>query len=176
MLHNIPSFTGIPPNFLLGKCTQNTNLSTQVGQMAQSFIARAYFNTLKIFFLFFITFYHTPITFLTNTKVKPGAHSSEILPVLLKSQAIISAWLTGNVTFPLVALAVQTCSPLFPAAKWLPGVWLVIRAHHPTQLDSSTACFSVPVVLCGYLGEFLNTLFKNAKPVWTDNSDIRQLP
>lgn len=121
----------------------------------------------KFFSFFFITFYHTPVTFLTNTivKVKPGARSSEILPVLLKSQAIISTLLTGNVTFPLEALAVQTCSPLLLAAKWLPGVWLVIKAHHPTQLDSSTACFSVPLVLCGYLGEFLNTLFKNAKPV-----------
>lgn len=111
---------------------------------------------LKKFFPFFITFYHTPITFLPNitVKVKPGAHSSETLPLLLKSQAIISALLTGNVTFPLQALAAQTCSPLLLSAKWLPGVWQVIGGHRPSQLDSSTACFSVPLVQRGYLGSF----------------------
>lgn len=128
----------------------------------------------KYFFLFLLLF----TSFLPNTivKAKPGAHGSEILPVLLKSQAIICALLTWNVTFPLEALAAQTCSPLLLLATWLPRVWVVIRGHHPTQLDCSTTCFSLPLVQHGYLEEFLNTPFENAKPVWTDNSGIRQLP
>jgi len=66
--------------------------------------------------------------------------------------------------------------PTVTACQMASRVQLVIGGHHPAQLDSSTACFSVPSVQCGYSGEFLNTQFKNAKPVWTDNSDIMQLP
>lgn len=94
-----------------------------------------------VFFFFLTTFYDTPVTFLPNTtvKVKPGAHSSEILIVLLKSQTTMCALLTGNVTFPLEALAAQTCSPLLLPAKLLPGIWLVTGGHHCSQLDSSIA-------------------------------------
>lgn len=100
----------------------------------------------KGFFFVLLYFYHTPIPFPPNAivKVKPGAHSSEILSVLLKSQANICALLTRNVTFPLKPPVAQMCSPvLLPGS---PGrVWSLEGATPPSAgCQHSLSCSTFP--------------------------------